>query len=724
MHLKPATKITFIYLLIGLLWILLSDRLLVVFFDANDKEIQIFLQSVKGFFYVVVTAFLLYGLIKAFYRDKEAKIIELELKQQELSSIQKLTKTGNWEYQDFKKIVWSSTSEEIFEVDASYKLNNDFLLFSHLKYEEQSEAIMHAFTDAEKNGNSFDFELEIVTAKGNEKWIKFVGKPVLKNGKCTKIIGSYQDITEIKKTEDKIRELSRLYHVLTEVNKAIVRTSDEHTLLKEVCDIAVTVGLFRLAWIGKVDVATQEIVPFVHAGFDEGYLAQMPVISVNDTLLGKGPTGSAIREGKHFVCNDIATNPSLEPWKEAQLKRGYRSSISLPICKFGQIIGAFSLYAASRNFFSDQEIELLKDATADISYALENMEKELLRKKAEADVLEALERYNIVSKATSDTIWDWDIQKGTIVYNQGMFNVFGYKPEEIKNTAHWREMNIHRNNREQVIQSFNEIFLKREHIFQAEYRFCCFDGTYKYVLDRAFVKYDESGNPSRVIGTMQDITHEKEDEIKVEKAVINTQEQERQKIGMELHDNVNQILSVSLLHLGMVRENSARAINSDHLVTKSENYIKDAINEIRRLSHELAPVSFKDISIQEAFEILINTVNVHQLFHVKLGIDIMNHDAMPDDIKINLYRILQEQMNNIVKHAQASEVEVTLFMDEECYKLVISDNGKGFDRRVPSKGIGFENIRRRAKLFSGEMKLSTAPGKGCEVFVEIPVRKV
>lgn len=724
MRINPAFKITLIYCAVGLVWIYLSDRFLFLFFKFDSEKQHIIFQNIKGFFYVIITGYLLYALMKSFYKKNDDRLSELEIKQQQLSAIQKLTKTGNWEYDiQRKKIVWSEVTEQIFEVDASYKFKHDFILIHHLKQKDKKEVISKALKDAEEGGVSFDLELEIVSAKGNEKWIKFVGKPVFENGNCVKIIGSYQDITNLKNKEEKIIEVSRLYHIITDVNKATVRMKDELALFKEVCEIAVTVGLFRMAWIGKIDEETQTIVPIVHAGIEEGYLSQINNISYKDEPLGRGPTGSALREGKHFVCNDIETDPRVQPWRDAQLKRGYKSAISLPIIKGGKVIGAFTLYAPLKNFFDNQEIELLKDATADLANALENLEKELLRQKAESNVLEALERYDIVSKATSDTIWDWDMESGTIFYNKGISNVFGYTDDEIINTMEWKEKNIHKGNINQVKKKFNEVFLNREQIVQSEYRFRCADGSYKFVLDRAFVKYNSKGEPIRVIGTMQDISSEIEYEIRVEKAVINTQEEERQQIGMELHDNVNQILSVSLLYLGMSKESIATGQNGDATMTKSEQYIKDAINEIRRLSHELAPVSLKDISLREAFEILIGSINENKKFSIKLHIDPMSREQMPDDLKINMYRILQEQMNNIVKYAEATEVTISLTADEDFFRLLIADNGKGFEPKVKSKGIGLENMRRRAKLFSGEFKLNTSPGNGCEVIVEIPFMK-
>lgn len=724
MQLKPASKVTLIYLLIGVLWIFLSDRLLFVFFDYQDEVRHILFQNIKGFFYISVTAFLLYRLMKSYYSENDKKLVELESREVELLSIQKITKTGNWIFDvKARKVIWSKVAAEIFEIDDNYIKHHQFLIIEHIESQENKKNVLEALETAEKKGISFDFILQIVTSKGNAKTIRLVGNPIMDKGRCTKIIGSYQDITELQNRDDRIDELSRLYSVISDLNKAIVRATDAETLFREACEIAVNVGLFKMAWIGMLDDMKQNIVPFVFAGKEDGYLSMIRKITNKNEPEGRGPTGSAIREGKYFVCGDIENDPSVAPWRNLQLERGYRSSISLPIYKFGKVIGAFTMYSAVKNFFNNQEIELLKDATADLSYALESIEKEKLRKEAELKVREALERYDVVAKATSDTIWDCDVKQQTIIYNQGINTVFGYEENQVDYSQVWREQNIHVNNREYVANIFREAFLNKEQIVQTEYQFLCADGSYKFILDRAFIRYDEQGNPERVIGTMQDITYEMENEIKVEKAVIRTQENERQQIGMELHDNVNQILSVSLLYLGMSKENLTKGLTDPSPISKSEQYIKEAINEIRRLSHELAPVSLKDISLQESFEILINSFNYNQQYNIALEIEPVEKQFMTADLKINLYRVLQEQLNNITKYAEAKDVLIQLTVQQDLIQFTVSDNGKGFNTKLKSRGIGLENIRRRVKLFSGDLKIISSPGNGCTLQMQIPLKK-
>jgi signal transduction histidine kinase len=135
----------------------------------------------------------------------------------------------------------------------------------------------------------------------------------------------------------------------------------------------------------------------------------------------------------------------------------------------------------------------------------------------------------------------------------------------------------------------------------------------------------------------------------------------------------------------------------------------------------LAPVSVDNLSLEQVFESLIETVNVHNQFKVKMQMKALKDIKIPHKLQINLYRILQAQLNNIVKYANATEVIISIKKTAHYFVFRIADNGVGFDPGAHTSGIGLENINRRAKVFAGEFKLNTSPGKGCEVIVEIPI---
>lgn len=721
MKLTPGIKITLIYFVIGMLWIYLSDRILFIFFDYQDESKHILFQNIKGFFYITVTAALLYLMIRSFYRSQDLRVKQLELKQDELDQIRMVTSAGSWEY-DFTtdRASWSSYAVDFFE-DADLREPTPGLpLVDRLSSSEDREKLMDAMQLAKETGTPFDLRLNFSTATGAKKWVRFSGKRDQENGIFKRIYGSFQDITHDELSAQKISKLNRLYDLITQINRALVREKDELSLFQSICEITVTTGQFRMAWIGQVNPDTLELDVSACAGEELGYLSMMRKVIMKDVPEGRGPTGSALRMKTHFVCHDIATDPRMALWRDAQLERGYRSSIALPIFKFGEVAGAFTIYSATAEFFDNEEVELLKDATADISNAFEKLSLEQMRRNAEARVLEALDRYDMITMATSDTIWDWDIVAGTVYYNKGIHSVFGYGREQVMNDPAWREQNIHPNDRSSVLRSMQDIFAVHEQKFHSTYRFRCADGRYKIVSDRYFVRYDPEGRPVRVTGTMQDITREREYESRVEKAIVRTQEAERQQVGMELHDNVNQILAASLIYMGVAKEDLKKGKDITNDIQLSENYVREAVAEIRRLSHQLAPVSLKDVSILEAFEKLLSTVNAKKLFRVDLNLDSLPPEILTNDMKINMYRILQEQLNNIIKYAKASEIYISLSLIDNMISFSVADNGRGFDPKVRSGGIGIENMRRRARLMSGEFRINSAPGHGCEVVVEIP----
>jgi PAS domain S-box-containing protein len=201
-------------------------------------------------------------------------------------------------------------------------------------------------------------------------------------------------IVQRNQSEENIFKANRLYALISQVNQTIVHYHDRESLFSKICEIIIGLGKFRMAWIGIVDPVTKSVVPVSFAGHEEGYLSDIVPISTEDKDTGRGPTGTAVRENHYFVCNDIDNDPSIEIWREEALKRGYCSSIALPLCLYGEPIGALSIYSGQPYFFYDEEIKLLEEVGSDISYAISAIETEKKRKKAEHD---ARERFKEIS---------------------------------------------------------------------------------------------------------------------------------------------------------------------------------------------------------------------------------------------------------------------------------------------------------------------------------------
>jgi PAS domain S-box-containing protein len=216
-----------------------------------------------------------------------------------------------------------------------------------------------------------------------------------------------------------------------------------------------------------------------------------------------------------------------------------------------------------------------------------------------------------------------------------------------------------------------------------------------------------------------DVTEKNQLEQKVIKAIIQTQEDERYEIGGELHDNVCQILAASMIHLGVLKKSLSPAAGS--LLEQSMEYITLASVEIRNLSHRLAPVFFEESTMEEAFKKLCSTFNTEDL-DILLDFDSsLKKVTLNRDIQLNFYRILQEQLRNILKYAEATQVEVEVLIFKEKLKMRISDNGIGFDTATAKDGIGLANMKRRTELFCGKFEIESAPGKGCTIAITIPL---
>jgi PAS domain S-box-containing protein len=200
----------------------------------------------------------------------------------------------------------------------------------------------------------------------------------------------------------------------------------------------------------------------------------------------------------------------------------------------------------------------------------------------------------------------------------------------------------------------------------------------------------------------------------ITEVVLGAQERERFELGQELHDNINQILATSKLYLDVAIEEREPRIE---LLAKSRNNISMAIEEIRRLSKELITPSLNDLGLIQSIKELIRSIQMVKKMKIRLAISGVDENALLPEQKINVYRIIQEQLNNILKHAQASSVSIELNKHHEQIRLRVEDDGKGFDPRMRRDGVGISNIMSRAELYNGKVEIDSSPGKGCRLEV-------
>ncbi|MGZ5245930.1 MAG: response regulator [Flavitalea sp.] len=198
----------------------------------------------------------------------------------------------------------------------------------------------------------------------------------------------------------------------------------------------------------------------------------------------------------------------------------------------------------------------------------------------------------------------------------------------------------------------------------------------------------------------------------ITQAVITAQEQEREDIGRELHDNINQILACSRLYLELMRKE-----NTVEYIDETDKLLNTAIEEIRGLSHSLIPPSF----VQDEFLMALNNIIDITMTGTSLKIERNFRDLkvanLSNKLRLTIYRIIQEQFNNILKYSNASFVSVNLIQEGKMVLLAIRDNGNGCDPSAKTTGVGLMNIRTRASFFNGDVRIVSSPGNGFELHV-------
>ena len=231
-----------------------------------------------------------------------------------------------------------------------------------------------------------------------------------------------RDITRRKAFEHEIERLNCLYATLSQINQMVVRAQSQPQLLQEAVDILANYGRFRLVWAGRLVPETQEVVPVARAGKDNGYIDQIKVYG-DSRPEGSGPVGTSIREGKPCVFNDFLHAPAAQPWHDAALRYGLRAAAALPIRFNGEVWGAFAVYDSEAGVFQDKEVALLEEAALDISYAMDNLQKEQQRQHAEA----AQARLLRILESSLNEIYIFDAESLRFEYaNQGALRNLGY----------------------------------------------------------------------------------------------------------------------------------------------------------------------------------------------------------------------------------------------------------------------------------------------------------
>ena len=504
-------------------------------------------------------------------------------------------------------------------------------------------------------------------------------------GKVTGALSTARDITEHKRTEERIMKLNRTLAVVSDINQLIVRERDEQKLFEGACNLAVEKGGFLMSWIGLLNEGTGRIEPVAGAGAVGGYLEHFH-ITISDTPEGRGPTETAIREGRAVICNDIEHDECMIPWRERALALGYRSSAAFPLIVASKTIGSLNLYSGAAHFFNDEEVHLLEELVTDISYALESLEQERQRTRAEEALLESERKFRETVLNLDEGYYSVTPDGVLLEHNRAFCRILGFDGSadlKGKRTPDFWQRTDKRNEYLQELISKGSVSN-----FQADAK--TVKGEKIIVLINAHIIKGKDDRPIRIEGIFQDITARVLAEEGVQ-ASLREKEILLREIHHRVKNNMQVISSLFNLQAGHIKDEDARRmLKEGQLRIRSMALVHEKLYK----SRDLSKIDFADYlqSLADHF---------FQFFQVRAGRIRLETDLEQIHLDVNSAvpcgLLVSELISNALKHAfpegREGAVEIGLRRRKDgAVELQVSDDGVGFPdsmdfRRTESFGL-------------------------------------
>ena len=359
------------------------------------------------------------------------------------------------------------------------------------------------------------------------------------------------------------------------------------------------------------------------------------------------------------------------------------------------------------------------------------------RRRAEAAARLEQERFELAARAATDAIWDLDVKADKLWWSDGIEKLFGYSKGEAGDSLDFWTERLHPDERERVAAGFHRAIDGTATLWADDYRFRCRDGHYAFVQDRGFVMRDADGRAVRMVGGMKDITRRKEAEHGLERSrrqlralsarLESLREEERTRIAREIHDELGQLLTALKMDLRWMEKRLASGENNpalnpvlDKLVEAGE-LADTTIAAVQKISSDLRPGTLDNLGLAAALQYEAGR------FQERTGIAC--HVAVPEpapdlsrDAATAVFRIFQEALTNVARHAEAKEVRCDFLTEGDQIALRVEDNGKGISPEALAnpKSLGLLGMQERAGVLGGDVKIEPGAARGTRVTLRLP----
>ncbi|MGA3013283.1 MAG: PAS domain S-box protein [Bacteroidales bacterium] len=577
----------------------------------------------------------------------------------------------------------------------------------------------HYLDELVETGKPVRYEKEYIRKDGTRIPIELMVN-VMKDseGKPEYFYSFITDITERKKYDRTLHQLIRTLKAMQKSSLMMIHASDEQKFLQDVCDIIIEDCGHLMVWIGyKQYDEKKSVKPMAFAGFEADYLENLD-ISWEDNEMGQGPSGVSIRTGKTSICNNIKTDPAFQPWREQAIKRGFTSSIALPLFMDDVVFGAMIIYSKELDSFSDDEQLLLSKLAHDLSYGIKAIRlNNALRRSKETLEMKVKQRTSLLQLAMVDL----ETEK------KKFQNLLNMVPAYVALIT--TDYNITFTNKnfieyfgELKDQKCYEIFFGRDKTCDTckipkvlssgepyHWEAICRNNRIYQISDFSF--NDNNGSPF-VLEIGSDITDKRRlDELMIRK-ILETEEKERRRFASDLHDDLGPTLSAIKLQLSLL-EKVKSTEEREKLITKCDQLLSDGIDKIRIIANNIMPNLIESYGLETSVKSFIQKIEgpANLSFRFESNLEGYRFDK---ESELHLYRIVAELINNTLKHAHATEVLLKFSLKENELIIEYSDNGKGYsfvEGNYMSDGSGIQNIRNRINLLHGTIEFTSERGR-------------